>query len=201
MRDGAGDIEPPFHPPGKSFDLIMSPVVKPGEDQRGVYRCLEPLAVQPVKGSEKAQVALGAQFLIQRHLLRHDAEGLFVGAQLPADFDPLETDFAAVAAERGRENINRRTFAGAIGTEDAQDLAAIHFKADIFEHFVSFKTFGQMTDTNQIFHCNLHSIVTAIINRHARSTASNQQNLTGDRRRMAWAALFSPGYDHTASSP
>ncbi len=123
-----GDVEAPLHAAAEGRRLVLGAIGQADQLQRRVDALAQQRAGEAVERAEQLQVGGGAEVLVDRELLRHDADaalgaravlGQLAGAHAPlADEDP-----AAVGGDQAAEHRHRRRLAGAVRPEQADDLA------------------------------------------------------------------------------
>lgn len=74
MHKTGGDVEPSAHSAGQGLDSVLCSVGEVHQLQDLVHSLLQPTAGEPVETAEEAQVLPGAEVLIERHFLGHEAD-------------------------------------------------------------------------------------------------------------------------------
>ena len=133
MDHGSAEIEAPFHAAGKSRHVPVGAIVQADRDQDFLNSPLQLGPRHAVKPSEKAQVFPAAQLVIQRQLLRNDAD---LAAQLlvvQVDLLPVNSRFARAGCQQAGHDGQQRCFARAVGPQQAENLCFRHLEADAVE--------------------------------------------------------------------
>ena len=92
--------------------------------------CEEP-AAQAVRAAEELEVLAHAEVAVERELLRHVADALRGLRPAPCAGSRRRPRGAAGGRQETAEHAKRRGLAGAVGSEQAEDLAAAHVEADV----------------------------------------------------------------------
>ena len=83
-----------------------------------------------VERRAQRQVLAPAELEVDARLLKHHAEARAVGRRRRAGGRAVELDRAAVGGQQPRQHAERRGLAGAVGAEQAEDLAGLDLEAD-----------------------------------------------------------------------
>ena len=94
---------------------------RPSRSSAVVRALLDASALQP---AEQPEVLAGGEVLVDRGVLAGDADQLAHHVRVLRDVDAEDLGAAAVHRQQGREHLQHRGLAGAVGAEDAEDLAA-----------------------------------------------------------------------------
>ncbi len=86
------------------------------------------LARDAVKLGEDCEVFQRAQFQVAGHGLRNDADGLAHVVGLAHDVEVVDARRAGGRRHEGGQHADQGGFAGAVGTEQAENLAVAHGK-------------------------------------------------------------------------
>jgi hypothetical protein len=127
VDERGGDVEAPLHAAAERLRLVAGAVGEADEGERGVDALAEQRAAQAVEGAEQLQVRRRAEVLVDRELLRHDADAALgrvrVLVERQARRAAADEDLAAVGADQAAQHRHGRRLAGAVRPEQADDLA------------------------------------------------------------------------------
>ncbi len=98
-----------------------------------VHALLSPRARQAIGAAEEAQVLHDAEVAIEREFLRHVADARACGSRRMPEIDAGNPQAAAARRQQAAQHAKSGGLAGAIGAQQAEDLAARHCKADVFD--------------------------------------------------------------------
>ena len=85
-----------------------------------------------MQAAEEAEILAGRQLVVESQLLGDQAELALGGVGVAGEGGAVDQDVAVVRAEQAGDQRDRRGLAGAVGAEDADDLAG----ADLERHAV-----------------------------------------------------------------
>src|SRR4029077_650182 len=106
-------------------------------------------ARQSVDVGEIVEVLRDRQIAVERELLRHVAETRTRAARGARQVDPRDAGITARWHEQHAEHAERRRLAGAVGPEQAVDLAGAHFEADVIGRHEVAESPGQTLGAHQ----------------------------------------------------
>src|SRR2546428_4592282 len=112
--------EPLAQPARKSRNLVVAPIAQPRRVERPID-CL--VGVQAVEPGKKGQILARGQFRVQVQLVRQEADSLPQRRRHAARRVVAVVDAAARRSDQCREDADESRLPGAIGTEEADDLA------------------------------------------------------------------------------
>jgi len=122
------EIEAALHAPGKRLHGIAAAVGKLDRLEGGGDAGLEFASAETVERAEEAEILLGAEVLVERDRLGHEAEGGAVGERLA-----VEGDGAAVGLAQPGDEGHEGRLAGAVRTKEAEEFAAGDVDRDAIE--------------------------------------------------------------------
>ena len=147
MDERGRDVQAPLHAAAERARLVPGAIDQADEVQRGVDALVEQRARQAVERTEEAQVRCGAEVLVDREFLRHDADATLgveaVFAQLDAIGACADEHLAAVGADQSAEHRDRRRLAGTVWAEQADDLARADGDREVGDDGAVAVRFGQ----------------------------------------------------------
>ena len=124
VHQAAGDLQAPSHAAGVRLHRRVTAVPEVDHLEHLAHPRRDDLGVDAVELGVQAEVLLGGEVAVERRVLEHEAD-------VPADGVALADDVeAAHAGGTGRgpgeraQHVDRRALAGAVGAEEAEDLAA-----------------------------------------------------------------------------
>ncbi len=124
VEQGGDQVEPALHATGKILHLVPAAIGK----LDGLERLVDPLAqvraAQPIQFAEDAEILFRAEFLLERDGLRDEAECDPGGGIRGRDCDAVERERPRLGCAQAGDERHQRGLAGAIGPEQAEELAA-----------------------------------------------------------------------------
>ena len=116
--------------------------VAAGSSARGASPTVEHLggrarAARPARAAQPREehgVLARGERRVYRDVLRHAADRAAYGPRCTSEVVARDTDLARVRREQRREHGERRRLAGAVGPEQADDLAGRNFERELVEH-------------------------------------------------------------------
>ena len=123
-----------FQPPESSPASWFARSARPSRSSAPSTRASH--VVHRVHPRDEAQVLADRQVLPQRESLRHVADVALDRLRLAPDVEAEARPFAAVGRQQPAQHPDRRGLAAAVGTEEAEDLAAAHGQREILDHVV-----------------------------------------------------------------
>ena len=133
VQDAAGEVEPPAHAAGERRDGLSEAPLEADDLERTTDRRCGGAAGEAVHAREEPQVLRGGQSRIHRGLLRDEAEHTARGAGLGRQRMAADRGRPGVGREHGREDRQHRRLAGAVRTEEPDDLARADRERDARE--------------------------------------------------------------------
>ncbi len=145
----AGEADALLHAAGQAPDQIVAARFHVGQSQHIPDNAGAFLDVHAIGGGEKIQIFLHRHLAIQAEVVRHEA-GLaphifVIGNHVEAE----DTDRAGLRFEEGRQDFERRGFAGAIRPDEPVDGALLHGEADATEGLLAFVGVVQAANFNR----------------------------------------------------
>ena len=133
VREGARHVEAALHAPGE----LLRPLVRVLREADERERLRDPLrssrAAQAVEAAEELQVLPGGQVLEDRDLLGHEPDAALQVHDARALGGSEHLHGARVDADQPREHPDGRGLAGAVGSQEAQDLAPSDFEIHVIQ--------------------------------------------------------------------
>jgi hypothetical protein len=126
-------VEPALHAAGEALDPVTRPIGEADPGQALIDPLPQLAAGEPVQRAPERQVVAGGQVLVDRDLLRHHPEVALDRRRLEPDVAAVHQDPAAVGLENPRDHAQRRGLAGAVGAEQAEDLAVPDLEGDVVD--------------------------------------------------------------------
>ena len=125
-----GQVEPAPHATGELRDLLVAGVLEAEPAEQLLGGRARPLLVDAEQPAEQVEVLAGGEVLVDRGVLPGDADQLAHHVRVLLDVDAEDLRAAAVHREQRGEHLEHRGLAGAVGSEDAEDLAAAYLQVD-----------------------------------------------------------------------
>ena len=127
VDERGGDVEAPLHSAAERLRLVAGAVGEADERERRVDALAQQRAGHPVERAEQLEVGGGAEVLVDRELLRNDADAPLgeVGVLVEGQTRRVgaDEDRAAIGADQAAQHRDGRRLAGAVRAEQADDLA------------------------------------------------------------------------------
>ncbi len=144
MQQRFGDLDAAPQAAGERLHQIVAAVGQAQPLHGALHALAQRRAAQPVQVALRAQILFHGERLIQALRLEHHADaaahcGGFARHIVPGDFGA-----ALGGHHHGGENAEERGFAAAIRSQQAEDLALLHFEADIRERDAVSVAVGQV---------------------------------------------------------
>src|SRR5579872_1341198 len=116
MQEPARYFEPALHPAREFFNVVVLAIVQIDELQEVV----DALPAQPnrytIEDAVKFHVLPGGEILVDRWVLKYDAEAFARLVGLGEGIKAVDPELARARRKKGREHLYRRRLAGAVGT-------------------------------------------------------------------------------------
>ena len=123
VHEAAGDLQAPLHAAGERQHRLVAPVGQVDHLEHLVHPGRDGAAVDAVQLGVQAEVLRRGELAVERRVLEHEAD-------VPADVVALADDVEAAhpggaggGPRQRAEHVDRRALAGAVGAEEAEDLA------------------------------------------------------------------------------
>ncbi|OQB00828.1 MAG: hypothetical protein BWY25_01599 [Chloroflexi bacterium ADurb.Bin222] len=133
MDEARGDVHAALHPARVSLHRLVRPVGERHDAQHILHALLEVRAAQAVNLPEKLEIGARAEGGIERQILRHQAVQLLDCLQVGSDIVTANAGGALGGLEYAGQHRDSGGFSGAVGTEQAKDLALLYSKTDAFD--------------------------------------------------------------------
>src|SRR6185437_113568 len=142
----AGDLEAPAHAAGEGHHLPVAALPEADHAEHLLHPRFDDLRFDPVELGVEAQVLLGAEVAVEGLVLEDEAD---VAAHVVAGGGDVEAgDLGRPVARLGQraEHVDRRRLAGAVGAEEAEDLAGLDLEVHAFDGFEIAEAFAEVFD-------------------------------------------------------
>jgi hypothetical protein len=123
MHQPAGDLQPPAHAAGERHHRLVAPVGEIDHRQHLVHPGPDDAGVDVVELGVESQVLLGGEVAVERGVLEDQADVPAHVVALGDDVEAADARGAGRGQRQGAEHVDRRALAGAVGAEEAEDLA------------------------------------------------------------------------------
>src|SRR5262249_19474998 len=133
VHQGGGEGQPLLPAPGELGGQPVPVGIEAGEADGPLPPLPVPLAAQAVGRREEVEVLEGGQVLVERELLGHVADPAPDLLAAPADVEAVDRRVPLGRREQPAEDPDERRLAGAVGAEQAVDLAAGHRQRHLVE--------------------------------------------------------------------
>ncbi len=130
VQQPAGDLQPPLNAAGKGAYEGVPPVRQPDDVEKAFDALVADASRDVVEHGVGPQVLVGREPVVERGVLEHHADGLPHAFGLANDVEPGKLGSAPCRPEQGREHVDGRALAGAVGAEKAEDLARVDVEID-----------------------------------------------------------------------
>ena len=124
------EVEAALHAAGEAAHRLARSILQPGQRQRP----LDPLgqlgAAQAVQAAEEAQVLPRGQILVQGQVLWHQADGAAGGERVARQIVTGHARAAPAGRDHAAHHRDGRGLAGAVGSEQAEDLALLDVQVE-----------------------------------------------------------------------
>jgi hypothetical protein len=130
VQQRQGEVQPALHPAGVAADLAVGGVREPDAlDQ--LVAALRPVGPgHAVQGTLEAHVLPGGQVRVQGRLLERGADRVAHRGAVLDDVVTGDPGRTRGGREEGGEHVHGGRLTGAVGSEEAVDLARAHFEVD-----------------------------------------------------------------------
>jgi hypothetical protein len=145
-----GDVDPALHATGEGLHPLVRTLAQGNDAQHIPHTLLELPALQAVHAPEEVEVGPGAERRVEGQLLRHQPVDLFDAVQVGADIITTHPRRARRGRQEARQHGDEGGLAGAIGTQQAKDLALLDGKADAFDGDQIAVLFDQIFDLQDL---------------------------------------------------
>src|SRR3954454_1046176 len=98
------------------------------------------------------QVLVGGEVLVERRILEDQPDVAAYGALLVADVVAGDRRRAPAGVDESAEHLDRGRLAGAVGPQEAEDLAAVDVEADVIDCDEVSVALGQAPDLDRRVH-------------------------------------------------
>ena len=133
MDQRAGDLEPALHARGQRAHRLRRPVGELDEVQHLLDAVAPQLARHAEDEAMQLEVLAHRQAVVEARLLEDDAEPPAGGERLSRDIGTADQRDAAVGRQDGAEDVHQRRLAGAVGSEQREQLLLADREADLVE--------------------------------------------------------------------
>ena len=117
--------------PPENCEICLSPASsRPNRPSSSSAVERDLLLVDAEQPAEQVEVLAGGEVLVDRGVLPGHADQLAHHVRVLLHVDAEDLRAAAVHGQQGREHLEHRGLAGAVGSEDAEDLAAAYLQVD-----------------------------------------------------------------------
>ena len=130
VEQSPGDLQPTFHAPGERGHLALASLPQPDHLQHLTNAVNDDGAGYTVELGMKAEVGLGGQVPVKRRVLEHQTDVGSHRGPLGADVEAGHLGMARGGGDQRAQHPNGRGLAGAVGTQEAEGLAAGHIQID-----------------------------------------------------------------------
>ena len=133
VQQGHADVDAPLHAAGVLVHAVLLAVDQADELQHLVDALLELRAGKPVHAAPEQQVLAGGHVRVQGDVLRHDADDRLDRLGVRHDRVPVHEGVAPGWAQQAGEHGDGGGLAGAVGAEQAEDLALVDVEAHLVD--------------------------------------------------------------------
>ena len=148
MQHAPGNVERPPHAPGQGGNLGVAPFAQVEQLQQFVAALANGGARQVAQHPGKAQVFVHRQRAVQGRLLEHQADLAAHRHALPEDIVASHVCLSFRGARQGGQHVDGGGFAGAVGAEQAEELAGGNGELQPVDGFQPTIAFAQMGRLN-----------------------------------------------------
>ena len=152
VEKGAAEIHAALHAAGEGLHGVLGAI---GERERGKQlggAGAGGLRVEAGEASPEFEVLGGAQLLVEREFLRHDAHDTLGRLRVGGERLAGDGDAATVGLEQAADHRDGGGLAGAVWAEQAVDLARAHGEAHIGDGLDGAEGLGEVLDLEQGCH-------------------------------------------------
>ena len=174
----------------KRLDGLVADAVEMGESED----VLDPFAFCG-RGAEAADLRDETEKFFHRHLgvsrraFGEVAELAFYGDGVDGDVDAANGGRAGVGSDEAGEHLHRGRFAGAIGAEETEDLAAVYFKTNAVHGTLGAIVFNEACDFDHGLKRGLWEAECALKTDAKKSSAQRASGIFGKKLRQAATAF------------
>jgi hypothetical protein len=136
------EIEPPLHAAGKRFHGILAPVGELHGLQGFVDALAQFGAAQAVEFAEDTQVLLCGELLVEREVLRDEAEFQPRGTITCGGGPLVESEFAGIGLTQSGDERHQRGLARAVGPQQAEAFPRVNLERNLIERGQRTISFG-----------------------------------------------------------
>ena len=123
MHQAARDLQAPSHAAGVGLDLLVTAVPEVDHLEHLTHPGRDGAGVDAVELGVEAEVLLGGEVAVERRVLEHEADVPADVVALAGDVEAAHAGGAGGGPRQRAEHVDRRALAGAVGAEEAEDLA------------------------------------------------------------------------------
>ncbi len=155
VQQGGGDEDALLHALGVERDGRVAPGFEAEQGEEPVGLEVDEGLGQVAQAADELEVLEAGEVGVDVGLLGDVAEGGAVGLEIVADALAFEEHLAVGGLEEAGDDLDGGGFAGAVGTDVADDLAGTEAKADVVDGGKATIAFGESFDLE---HGNLHPL-------------------------------------------
>ena len=158
MQRRARDGHLLLHAARESHHGLSPPLPEPHEPQVPLGLRPRDRGLEAVERGVEDQVVPGRLALVEARLLSEDPDGRADLRIVPAEAKPGDLRGPGARRDKGAEQPQGRCFAGAVGSEEAEDLALVHVEIDAVNRGEGAEPLGQFLRADDALHSGSESI-------------------------------------------
>ena len=125
VEETRGEIESAFHAAAEGLDAIVGTVRETDERQRRSNGAIERFSRQAVQRSEEPEIGASRELVIEREVLRHEAEATLHRIAVARHGDAADRDRSLIGCDQSGDHRDRRGLSCAVRTQQAEELSAL----------------------------------------------------------------------------
>src|SRR5277367_5847099 len=130
MEQRSREVQATLHSTAECAYFVAGTIRQRDQIQSFVNRMFGPRSGDGVKRGKESQIVTGAKLVVQRHVLRNQANFQLYGIRITLYLLAFDPDFAGIRVQQSRNDGDSRRFAGTIRPQQADGLSIIGLKAD-----------------------------------------------------------------------
>ena len=130
MQQHSGEGQPLFHSSRERIDLVGDLVSQVGQFEHIVDDGLALFARDAVGGGEEVEVFADVEIFVDAEEVGHVPDLFPDRVRISGDVDPIDLDRTVESPDQGRQHLDRRALACAVGTDEPVNLATRNLDRD-----------------------------------------------------------------------
>lgn len=125
MQQAAGDLQPPAHAAGERHHRLVGAVGEVHHVEHLAHPARDRGGLDAVQLGVQAQVLRGGEVAVERRVLEDETDVAAHGVAPRGHVEAADVGGAGGRGDQRAEHVDGRALAGAVGAEEAEDLAAV----------------------------------------------------------------------------